>query len=222
MTCAITSPHAWFSTRAAKHCPRPPWPQLGRDVAALWAPCSRPSRLNGWPARSPADASPVSSRMPMHESGSMRIATPSSRWTCTTYSLPVPRRTYLITHVARRVGSLAHELSGGQGVSASSGFAEALVDGPESRRERALSHRRLLRRPGRQRAGKGGLPRSAGFLQTRASGRARGIGMRRAWTPGGESRVANTGAILPCPSMTPTPCEKLHRCERALASHSGT
>src|SRR5208337_2920959 len=27
------------------------------------------SRLNGWPARSPADASPTSSRMPAHGSG---------------------------------------------------------------------------------------------------------------------------------------------------------
>ena len=36
------------------------------------------SRLNGWPARSPADASPTSSRMPAHGSGSMWFATPSS------------------------------------------------------------------------------------------------------------------------------------------------
>src|SRR4029077_17924817 len=36
------------------------------------------SRLNGWPARSPADASPTPSRMPAHGSGPMWIATPSS------------------------------------------------------------------------------------------------------------------------------------------------
>src|SRR4029077_4356766 len=36
------------------------------------------SRLNGWPARSPTDASPTSSRMPAHGSGPMWFATPSS------------------------------------------------------------------------------------------------------------------------------------------------
>ena len=51
------------------------------------------SRLDGWPMRSPADASPTSSRMPAHGSGPMWIATPSSQWTSTTYSLPVSRRT---------------------------------------------------------------------------------------------------------------------------------
>ena len=51
------------------------------------------SRLNGWPARSPADASPTSSRMPAHGLGPMWAATPSSQWTCTTYSVPVSRRT---------------------------------------------------------------------------------------------------------------------------------
>ncbi len=51
------------------------------------------SRLNGWPMRSPADASPTSSRAPAHGSGPMRFAIPSSQWTCTTYSLPVSRRT---------------------------------------------------------------------------------------------------------------------------------
>src|SRR5215472_754231 len=50
-------------------------------------------RLNGWPARSPADASPTSSRMPAHGLGPMWVATPSSQWTCTTCSLPVSRRT---------------------------------------------------------------------------------------------------------------------------------
>ena len=36
------------------------------------------SRLNGWPARSPTDASPTSSRMPAHGSGPMWFAIPSS------------------------------------------------------------------------------------------------------------------------------------------------
>ena len=55
------------------------------------------SRLNGWPARPPTDASPTSSRMPAHGLGSMWVATPSSQWTCTTYSLPVSRRTCVKT-----------------------------------------------------------------------------------------------------------------------------
>ena len=36
------------------------------------------SRLDGWPAHTPADASPTPSREPAHGSGPMRIATPSS------------------------------------------------------------------------------------------------------------------------------------------------
>jgi hypothetical protein len=36
------------------------------------------SRLNGWPAHTPADASPVPSRVLAHGSGPMRIATHSS------------------------------------------------------------------------------------------------------------------------------------------------
>src|ERR1700740_2565733 len=56
------------------------------------------SRLNGWPARSPTDASPTSSRMPAHGLGPMWAATPSSQWTCTTYSLPVSRRTRVKSH----------------------------------------------------------------------------------------------------------------------------
>jgi hypothetical protein len=48
---------------------------------------------NGWPARSPADASPTPSRVPPHGSGPMWFAIPSSQWTLTTYSLPVSRRT---------------------------------------------------------------------------------------------------------------------------------
>jgi hypothetical protein len=56
------------------------------------------SRLNGWPARSPADASPIPSRGPTHGSGPMWIALPSSQWTLTTYSLPVSRRTPTLWH----------------------------------------------------------------------------------------------------------------------------
>ena len=51
------------------------------------------SRLNGWPVRSPTDASPLPSRAVMHGSGAMWFAMPSSHRTCTDYSLPVSRRT---------------------------------------------------------------------------------------------------------------------------------
>src|SRR5271166_3817453 len=60
------------------------------------------SRLNGWPMRSPTDASPTSSRTPAHGSGPMWFATPSSQWTLTTYSLPVSRRTPPLTHSRTR------------------------------------------------------------------------------------------------------------------------
>jgi hypothetical protein len=55
-------------------------------------PGSTLSRLNGWPAGSPADASSTPSRTSAHGLGPMWIATPSSQWTLTTYSLPVSRR----------------------------------------------------------------------------------------------------------------------------------
>ena len=51
------------------------------------------ARLNGWPVCSPTDASPPPSRATAHGSGPMWFATPSSRRTCTDYSLPVSRRT---------------------------------------------------------------------------------------------------------------------------------
>src|SRR5207344_2941944 len=55
------------------------------------------SRLNGWPMRSPVNASPKPSRATAHDSGPMWIATPSSQGTCTLYSLPVSRRfAYLV------------------------------------------------------------------------------------------------------------------------------
>ena len=58
------------------------------------------SRLHGWPARTPADASPTSSRMSAHGLGPMWFAIPSSQGTCTPYSLPVSRRTCVKTHFA--------------------------------------------------------------------------------------------------------------------------
>src|SRR3954469_6168594 len=51
------------------------------------------SRLNGQPARSPADASPAPSRGPTHGLGPVGGATPSLQRTSTSYSLPVSRRT---------------------------------------------------------------------------------------------------------------------------------
>src|SRR5271166_1703626 len=47
------------------------------------------SRLDGWPMRSPVNASPASSRIPTHDSGPVWFARPSLRGTCTLYSLPV-------------------------------------------------------------------------------------------------------------------------------------
>src|SRR5262245_26130273 len=47
------------------------------------------SRLNGWLAHTPTDASLAPSRVPAHGSGPMRFATPSSWRTFTAYSLPV-------------------------------------------------------------------------------------------------------------------------------------
>jgi hypothetical protein len=61
--------------------------------AAVFASSRIFTRLNGWPMRSPTDASPPPLRTTTHGSGPMWIATPSSRRTCTDYSLPVSRRT---------------------------------------------------------------------------------------------------------------------------------
>ena len=52
------------------------------SIAAQWLACT-------FPCRRFADTS----RMPAHDSGPMWFAIPSSQWTCTTYSLPVSRRT---------------------------------------------------------------------------------------------------------------------------------
>ena len=65
------------------------------------------TRLDGWPMRSPADASPSSSRMPTHGSGAMRIATPSLQWTCTTYSLPVSTGAPKVLDAVEKLGLIA-------------------------------------------------------------------------------------------------------------------
>jgi hypothetical protein len=69
---------------------------LHRNGLAPSTSCRSPGapRLNGWPIRSLTDASPTPSRTPAHGSGATWIATPSSQWTFTTYSLPVSRRTH--------------------------------------------------------------------------------------------------------------------------------
>jgi hypothetical protein len=63
------------------------------------------SRLNGWPMRPPVNASPRPSRAPAHDSGPMRIATPSSQGTCTLYSLPVSQR---LAYVFRSTPNCGH------------------------------------------------------------------------------------------------------------------
>src|SRR3954451_7240 len=67
------------------------------------------SPLDGWPTHTPADASPRPSRTGAHGSGPMWVATPSSRRTCTSYLLPVSRRTPELFTRAR----LAEESSSG-------------------------------------------------------------------------------------------------------------
>jgi hypothetical protein len=64
-----------------------------RPVDGVGTRDSTLSRLNGWPMRSPADASPQPSRTATHGAGPMLIAHPSSYRTLTDYSLPVSRRT---------------------------------------------------------------------------------------------------------------------------------
>ena len=65
---------------------------LPSAVSTASAPRSKLSRLNGWPMRSPVNASTRASRHAPHDSGPVWIATPSPQWTFTTYSLPVSRR----------------------------------------------------------------------------------------------------------------------------------
>src|SRR3954463_2028530 len=71
---------------------RPPvWPSVTVTTSAPGTVAL--SRLDGRPARSPADASPGPSRGPTHGSGPVRLARPSLQRTFTSYSLPVSRRT---------------------------------------------------------------------------------------------------------------------------------
>ena len=74
---ALTRPFVWPSVTVTTSAP---------GTIAL-------SRLNGRPARSPADASPGPSRGPTHGSGPVWLARPSLQRTSTSYSLPVSRRT---------------------------------------------------------------------------------------------------------------------------------
>src|SRR5829696_3069011 len=74
---ALTHPFVWPSVTVTTSAP---------GTIAL-------SRLNGRPARSPADASPDPSRGPTHGSGPVWLARPSLQRTFTSYSLPVSRRT---------------------------------------------------------------------------------------------------------------------------------
>ena len=74
---ALTRPFVWPSVTVTTSAP---------GTIAL-------SRLNGRPARSPADASPGPSRGPTHGSGPVWLARPSLQRTFTSYSLPVSRRT---------------------------------------------------------------------------------------------------------------------------------
>ena len=52
------------------------WPSLRFHEVEVGAPESNISRLNGWPARAPINASLTLLRAPTHDSGSMRVATP--------------------------------------------------------------------------------------------------------------------------------------------------
>jgi hypothetical protein len=77
------------------------------------------SRLNGWPARTPTDASPTPCRMPAHGSEPTWFATPSSQWTLTTSSLPVSRRT---TRCSRESGGdPSHSVQANEGCAGMAG-----------------------------------------------------------------------------------------------------
>lgn len=75
----------------------PVLPSAGSNASAPGT--TKLSRLDGWPMRTPADASPAPSRTQTHGSGPMRFATPSSYWTLTNYSLPVSQRTDPFSHL---------------------------------------------------------------------------------------------------------------------------
>jgi hypothetical protein len=77
---------------------------------------SKLSRLNGWPARTPVNASPHVSRHTAHDSGTTWFARPSLYETCTLYSLPVSRRTDKITSLYAGGGSRPHRARGCENV----------------------------------------------------------------------------------------------------------
>ena len=81
------------------------------------------SRLDGRPARSPADASPGSSRGPTHGSGPVWLARPSLQRTSTSYSLPVSRRT--------TVGEVGSGGEGGEARGAGGGARDRAEPGRE-------------------------------------------------------------------------------------------
>jgi hypothetical protein len=65
-----------------------------RSMHSVGVPGVLFSRLNTQPRRTPVNASPKTSRVPAHDSGTVWFATPSLEETCTPYSLPVSRRTH--------------------------------------------------------------------------------------------------------------------------------
>ena len=71
-------------------------------------------RLDGWPTRSPVNASPRPSRVTAHDSGSMWFATPSSWWTFTSYFLPALIGALSSWHTFS-LAALRRSLSGYQG-----------------------------------------------------------------------------------------------------------
>lgn len=71
--------------------PSPVWPST--SLNSVGAPDCLISRLNGWPALSPVNASMAPSRTPPHDSGPGWFATPFLCRTFINYSLPVSWRT---------------------------------------------------------------------------------------------------------------------------------
>jgi hypothetical protein len=97
---ARVSDHAGPSGRSRLSCPS----VLPSARTTASAPGIRfLSRLNGWPMRSPADASPPSLRTTTHGSGPVWVATPSLQRTRTSYSLPVSRRTIRKPSQSRKI-----------------------------------------------------------------------------------------------------------------------
>jgi len=72
--------------------------ELAREIAGE---INRETTLDGWPARTPVNASRGASRHPTHDSGTVWFATPSPSGTLTLCSLPVSLRYHRITSSAR-------------------------------------------------------------------------------------------------------------------------